>query len=367
MMLYLFWALWLAAAELVLTAFQLKLKNKKFRPAARAGIIAAKLLSAVAFAALTMAGPVQLRPVQQLMTALYAVLLPDAAADLIYSIITAAAKKERRFAAVKITGLVLTVLFAVAGTVNMQTVSGDTHTYYSEKIKQDRTFVFVADLHAGNAQNFSTAEKTVNEIKSLNPDFIVLGGDITDDYTTKEQMETLYAMFSDFENPVYYIYGNHDRQPHAEYANGRQYTAEELKDTLEKNGITVLKDEFAEISDDIILLGKEDDSTADKCNPYLLSAPEKYKDAYFIVAAHQPGSIEAFAEIGADLQVSGHTHAGQFFPLKWIYDLFISDACGEYKHGDTILYVTPGAGGWRFPFRTAGSCKYEIFNLKASE
>lgn len=103
--------LWFLAAEALLTAAQLPLRKKRAKPALRAALIAGKALLAVAFAALVMAGPVQLRFAQPLMTALYAALLADAVADAVYSLICAAGGKDRKFAVARAAGLAFGVLF----------------------------------------------------------------------------------------------------------------------------------------------------------------------------------------------------------------------------------------------------------------
>ena len=67
--------------------------------------------------------------------------------------------------------------------------------------------------------------------------------------------------------------------------------------------------------------------------------------------------------LGADLQLSGHTHAGQFFPLKLLYPLF-TPTYGEYEYDNGAkLIVSAGASGWRFPFRTEAHCSFEVVDL----
>lgn len=58
--------------------------------------------------------------------------------------------------------------------------------------------------------------------------------------------------------PIYYIYGNHDRQIKADArAKGRQYTEQELAETITKNGITILRDEYVFFAEDLVLMGRE--------------------------------------------------------------------------------------------------------------
>ena len=66
----------------------------------------------------------------------------------------------------------------------------------------------------------------------------------------------------------------------------------------------------------------------------------------------------------ADLQLSGHTHAAQFFPIQLIYRIAGLNSCGDYYIGDTHLYVTPGIGGWYLPPRSEAHCNCEVFILK---
>ena len=357
--------LWFLLAEALVTLAALPFRNKKQKPWARVLLIIGKALAAVLFAFLVLAGPVQLRAVQPLMMALYAALLPEALADALCSLFFAIRKKERRFMAVRVTGLVFGAAFFVFGVINMQTVTPEYHTYTSAKLVQPHTVVFIADLHVGSAQPFGVTEKTVAEVKALRPDATVLGGDIVDDYTTKEEMEAAFRLFADFETPVYFVYGNHDRQGHAQYAGGRKFTPEELEAALAQNGVILLQDGFAEIAPDLLLLGREDLSEGEAradISALQNPAPEKY----LIVADHQPNAFKENLSAGADLQLSGHTHAGQLFPLGTLYPL-IGYCYGDYTEGSAVMNVSAGACGWRMPLRTQAGCHYEVISLLPEE
>ena len=353
--------LWFILAEAILTAAQLPLRKKQLKPAARAGLIVAKALLAILFAFLPMAGPVQLRAVQPFMMALYPALLADAGADAVCSVIFRLREEERRFGLVKAVSLLCGVLFFAYGVANMEIVTPQYHTYTSEKLTQAHTVVFLADLHVGSAQPFSVTEKTVETVRAAQPEAVILGGDIVDDYTTKEEMEAVCRLFGSLDVPVYYIYGNHDRQGHAEYAGGRKFTPEELEAAMAANGVTVLRDAFAELAPDLLLLGREDLSEGDgRAAASSLTVPSA--EQYLIVADHQPGAFKEHAALGADLQLSGHTHAGQLFPLGPLYRL-IGYCSGDYHEGDAVMNVTPGACGWRVPFRTDAHCRVEVITL----
>ena len=362
MTIFIKWALLFAAAELILTAVQFGMRKHEFKEKTHIIFIILKAVIAIGFAAIVLAGPVQLRPAQPIMMALYCALFADSAADIVCTVIAKIKKSERKFAVSKTVSLLFGILFFVYGTVNMQIVRADYHTYTSEKLKSEYKIVFAADIHIGNTQPFSVIEKEIENMKAENPDAIILGGDITDDYTTKEQAQQLYSLLGNCGIPVYYLHGNHDRQKHAEYAHGMQYTAAELERIISSNGIIVLKDEYVSLGDDLLLLGREDVSEkGTRKEASDLKNPDKSK--YLIVADHQPVEFEENLVTGADLQLSGHTHAGQLFPLGEIFGLF-SYSKGEYKSGDSLMLVSSGAAGWREPFRTDAHSQFEVITLK---
>ena len=134
---------------------------------------------------------------------------------------------------------------------------------------------------------------------------------------------------------------------------------------MAQNGVTVLKDAYAEIAPDLLILGREDLSESGKRSDISAlqnPAPEKY----LIVADHQPNSFKDNLSAGADLQLSGHTHAGQLFPLGTLYPL-IGYCYGDYTEGEAVMNVSAGACGWRMPLRTEAGCHYEVVSLLPAE
>ena len=296
--------------------------------------------------------------------ALYVALAGDILSDIAAFPFVIAGKNKRIVAIRAIAGIVFTLAFLIYGTVNMQTVKAHEINITSDKLKRSHRFVFLTDLHFGSSQSFETVEKAIFDIASKRPEFILLGGDITDELSSKEEMETIYSLLSATDVPVYFVYGEHDRQPDGNLVGGAQYTQEEFENTLRNYGITVLRDSIVRIADDLVLLGREDISrTSRKAVSELPALPE---NAYVLCVDHSPYQTEDMILTGADLQLSGHTLAGQFFPLQLIYRLMGRDTYGSYRHGDTELYVTPGIGGWMYPFRSEVSCRYELVTLTPS-
>ena len=289
-------------------------------------------------------------------------LFSDAWTDLFALIFRLIRKKAPGGKCMMVISLCLTIAYLTYGTVNMQIIRPKEHTYTSEKLTHEYTFVFLSDLHYGSAQSEQTVDNALAEIAELKPDFVLLGGDITDENTTAEEMQSLYRKLGALPAPVYFIYGNHDRQGKGDYIGGAKYTPEELTAAIESNGITILQDKTVQIGDDLTLLGREDISAGDsRCKVSAL--PPISRDSFLLTVDHNPFLEEDILETGADLQLSGHSHAGQFFPLQFIYLLGEKYVYGDYQVGNTNLYVSSGITGWYYPFRTVAHCNYEVVHL----
>ena len=258
-----------------------------------------------------------------------------------------------------------TIVYLVYGTVNMQMVSANRFTIASDKLSHSYRCVFVSDLHVGSSQSMNTVEATVRKIKEEHADFVLLGGDIVDEYSTKEEMQEVFSLLGSIEAPVWFIYGNHDRQPTNEAVGGRTFSEEELESAILGNGIKILKDEWFSFSDDLVLFGREDASREERKS--LSTISKRPDNAFILIIDHSPYVTQDIIGSGTDLQLSGHSHAGQLFPLQWVYRLAGYDAYGFFRHGDTDLYVSAGASGWSFPFRTEAGCHYEVITLEPTK
>lgn len=237
----------------------------------------------------------------------------------------------------------------------------------TDKISADYRIVFISDTHYGTVQNPAVLQELMAEIGALEPDFIVLGGDIVEGGTSKESMEEVFCMMGKLDSRygIYYVYGNHDRQEDREH---RSFTDQELEQAITDNGIIILKDEYAEIGGDLILAGRDDVGYYEKRER--LSAEEILERAdqerYIIVLDHQPVENAANGDAGADLQLSGHTHAGQAFPAGLFMRVMGMPCYGEYQENGCKLIVSSGASVGVFPIRTEKHCEYVVIELKQS-
>lgn len=296
-----------------------------------------------------------------LTNALYIALIGDVAADLL-----AAAcwlfTKDRKFKTAAVASLVLSVTLMVLGSWNATHIVPREFEFTSDKLSGEYTVIFVSDTHVGSAQSFGVLEKMVEDMVAEQPDYIILGGDIVDEFTTREEMQDTFALFGSTGVPTFFIYGNHDRQALADYADGRLYTEEELVEAIEGSGVVILSEEFTVLGDDLVLLGREDASQPERrADSTTLVSPSA--DAFLLCADHSPYMTQDIEIIQADLQLSGHSHAGQLFPNQAVYNFAGFDAYGVYERFGTTLYVSSGAGTWRVPFRSEERCTYDVIRL----
>lgn len=359
---YVLWVALTVAAYGLLTLLQRPLRGKgRAGPALAA--LAGKVLLAAALALLLIAhaGPVAWR-LSLFLGALYVALLGDGAGDLLLFLTGQGPHRPEQKRKKRAIGLFLTLVLLLYGTMNMQTIIPREHTWVSDKLDNEYTVVFLSDLHFGSAQSVSVVEKALAEIDRLDPDFLLLGGDITDEHTTKAEMEWLYQRIGALDIPTYFIYGNHDRQDRGAYLGGAVYTPAELAAAIEDNGLTILRDEFVQAAVDLVLLGREDFSAGKDRLP-VEALPPRPDGAFVLSVDHSPFQRDDILATGADLQLSGHTHAGQLFPLRALYSFTVKVPYGEYRVGETDLYVSAGIAGWYLPLRTEARCSYEVIRL----
>lgn len=361
----------IALALAVLSAVQIPVR-KSGKKALRAAVFILKLLlvptSAFAFVAIDSAITYQ---AGDILCAAYAALLGDSAADAAEFLLRRFRRKGQKGGGGgcnRKTVVLLAAVFCAAltayGFMNTRQYVKNTREWNAEGLKRPHTFAFVSDIHAGSAQPVEQVRDLCEQINASAPEFVILGGDVTDEYTTLEEMEAVYAILSEIEAPTYFIYGNHDRQPGSEYAGGRTYSDTQLSEAIRGAGIIILQDEYVRISEDLTLLGREDLRTGGTRKDWKdLPDPDTGEGA-LVVADHEPYDNGQLREEQSALQISGHSHAGQLWPVQILYRILGYQAYGEFTYPGTRLYVSAGASAWKLPLRTEEHCEWVFVTLK---
>ncbi|MBQ9449038.1 MAG: metallophosphoesterase [Acholeplasmatales bacterium] len=284
--------------------------------------------------------------------------------DLIYLIFYKLIKKHNWIKMLHYTTIIpimITTAVLCYGNYKMNNVVETNYSYNTPKAGNYK-IALMSDFHYGTIQDVKILDDKINIMNNYNLDFVVLAGDVFEENTTKEKITEFADKISKLNTKygIYYIYGNHDRQPYKP----KTFSDQDIETALTNVGVKILKDDYVIINNEIVLFGR-DDLSNHKDNPRrsVESVKNEIGDKYFIVVDHQPKDLDECAKCGVDLMLSGHTHAGQIWPLGTIRRLLGHYIYGEYKKDNTTLLITSGFTGWGYPFRTEESCEYVIIKI----
>lgn len=229
----------------------------------------------------------------------------------------------------------------------------------SQKVTEPIRIVAVSDIHLGSIIGKERLKRLVRMVNRQQPDLILLAGDIFDDNVKWGVFKDWGQYFLDFSAPmgVYAIMGNH------EYI-GNADSAEKL---LEQHGIRVLRDSSTELEKNLTLIGRDDRMAVQmRRMPRMeLSQLVENIDAstFTILLDHQPYQLNEAVEHGIDLQISGHTHHGQLFPLNLITRSIFELSKGYKQIGESHFYVSTGYGTWGPPIRVGNRPEVVVFSI----
>jgi len=205
------------------------------------------------------------------------------------------------------------------------------------------TIAQISDLHIGPTIRNAYIERVVQLVNQTNPDVVVLTGDLADALTKdiNAELHTLSKLKSKF--GTFAITGNHEYY----------WDTQALLSKLENLGIKLLINQNAILNVNglpVMIAGITDPvgrSYSNEHAPDMKRASETSENANLkILLSHRPGVFEKAESLGFDLQLSGHTHAGQFFPMNLIMPLFHKYFSGLNKFGRLWIYVNSGTGYW---------------------
>ncbi len=211
-----------------------------------------------------------------------------------------------------------------------------------------RTAMLASDLHLGHVHHHGFASRIVRKIGALQPDVIFLAGDMFDG--TQVNAPELMAPFRFLRPPegIFFATGNH------ELFRGDSYFSESIRAA----GIRVLENEK------VLLNGLQVIGV-----PYIHAThAEHFRSVLAMLAidpsrasillTHAPDRPAITAEACIGLQLSGHTHRGQFFPFSWITRrIYGAFTYGLARLGETQFYTSSGAGTWGPPLRVGSQAE----------
>ena len=223
-----------------------------------------------------------------------------------------------------------------------------------KKIEKPIKIAMVSDLHLGTFFGNGQLEKLNKIIEEEKPDAIVIAGDIMDDdmvmYKKRNMGETLSKLSAPL--GVYATMGNHDRD------------AQEIVDEVKKAGIIPLFDESVELNKDVTLVGRKDRSVSrDRLDTAdLLKSVNLNKT--IVLVDHQPDAIDYHSTLPINVQLSGHTHHGQMWPINYITERIYTLDYGYKKINNKHFFTSAGYGFWGPPFKTTARSEVWIITIE---
>lgn len=220
--------------------------------------------------------------------------------------------------------------------------------------------MFFSDSHLSTINEKTVLKEILSKMYEIKPDLILIAGDIIDDRSNILYRNNVHKQFQQLKAPlgVFACTGNH------EYIVG----VEDAVNFLNSNGVKVLRDTFVTVANSIQIIGREDISinrfTEYKRKELNELVSLTRNDLPTIVLDHQPLKLENAVREGIDLQLSGHTHHGQFFPLNFITSKIYELSWGYKRKSNSQFYVTSGVGTWGPPIRTGSDSELIVLNIK---
>jgi uncharacterized protein len=270
--------------------------------------------------------------------------------------------------AVPLLGLSITLLGFVNARRIAQVVKVDVPVSGLPAPLQGFTIVQISDVHVGATIRRNYLAAIVERVNRLGADMVAVTGDLVDGSVAdlRDHVAPLAGLSS--RHGTFFVTGNH------EYYSGAPAWIEELN----RLGLRVLLNEHVVLQHGaasgtapLLIAGVTDYSTVGlgpehRSDPLraLVGAPADARVR--VLLAHQPRSAPAAAEAGYHLQLSGHTHGGQFWPWNHFVRLQQPFTAGLHRLRDLWVYTSRGTGYWGPPKRFGAPSEITLLRLVAA-
>lgn len=245
----------------------------------------------------------------------------------------------------KIAALSIAIILIFYSSLNARSTS--VKTIKIDDFGAELKLVQVSDLHLSSPSPFSKLAKIVEKINSINPEMVVITGDIVSQDTPINNKT--FAPLKKLHAKTYFITGNH------EYYVGKDMVSKLIEDT----GVKTLKDEV-NFFNGIQVVGLEYDPNIDRART-ILSNLRIDENQPALLLNHFPINPK---DKRIRITISGHTHYGQIVPFNFIVRLATKYLKGLYKLETGYLYVSPGTGTWGPPMRLGSKNEITVLDLK---
>ena len=248
----------------------------------------------------------------------------------------------------------IVVILLVIGTYFKKvTVVKEYEINSDERFKNPLNIALISDIHLGYINGNSSMENLVKKVNSLNPDLVLVAGDTVDMHLKPVLEKNMLENFKNIKSRygVFINIGNHD------IYGGK---VKEFTDRLNSyKNINVLRDSKILI-DDSFYVASRDNYSKQPLSEILKDSEEKP----ILYMQHTPDTIDETVKNKVFLQVSGHTHRGQFFPGSLFTKKIFKLDYGYKKFQDTNVVVSSGYGTWGPPIRIGTQSEIVLIKIK---
>lgn len=242
--------------------------------------------------------------------------------------------------------LLIMVIIFVYGSYNAYSpIVRKYEIYIPKKMKNRKTLriAMASDMHFGKLSGLSHLKRLVHHVNKIEPDLILLPGDIIDDHPAQFIKKKMGPVMKKMKAPlgIYGVLGNH------EYYGG---AIPEFLREMKNSDVHILVDDVILIEDSFYIVGRKDKTDRNrKSFEELINDLEK--NVPIIAMDHQPYELKQAEKSGVDLLLSGHTHRGQMAPNHFITKKMYELDWGYVKKGSLHTIVSSGFGFWGPPLR----------------
>lgn len=222
---------------------------------------------------------------------------------------------------------------------------------------EDFRIAQISDLHVGRNIRRAYVKRAADRARALAPDLVALTGDMVDGPVERLGPDVAPLATLAADGRAFFVLGNHDC-----YSGAQEWVG-----YFRRMGARVLLNEHTVIRKRgaTVLVGGVVDPAYRAARP-AISLDVAPKADFRLLLAHNPKLAPLGARAGFDLQLSGHTHAGQFFP--WTLAVHLVHAphvAGLSREGSMWVYVSAGTGTWGPPVRLGTSPEITLIRLAA--
>ena len=220
-----------------------------------------------------------------------------------------------------------------------------------------RSFALISDLHLGNVRNAAFTRRIVRKIAREKPEMVIIAGDLFDG--TPVDADKAAAPLAELKAPLgaFFCEGNHE-----EITNPAPFLS-----AIERAGVRVLDNENVDVRGLQLIGVPYRHATHTEHMQSVLAKLRIDPARASVLVTHAPDRPQVAEAAGISLQVSGHTHRGQFFPFTWLtrrmYRQFVY---GLSRIGGLQVYTSCGAGTWGPPLRVGSTPEIVMIQLEAA-